>query len=43
MSGTNRAVMSEIVMKGGSEEELANALNNANEEQIKNDSEVSKK
>ena len=29
-------------MKGGSEEELAKALNNANEEQIKNDKEVSK-
>lgn len=43
MSGTNRSVMSEVVMKGGSESALTKALENANEKQVENDKEVSKK
>ncbi len=43
MSGTNRSVMSDVVMKGGSESALTKALDNANEEQIKIDKKVSKK
>lgn len=42
MSGTNRSVMSSVVMKGGSESALTKALDNANEVQAKNDKSVSK-
>ena len=41
--GTNQNVLSSVIMKGGSESTLTKALENANEEQIKNDKEVSKK
>lgn len=37
MSGTNKAVMSEVVLKGGSEAELTKALENANEVAIANE------
>lgn len=43
ISGTTRSVMSEKVLKGASEEKILDAITNANEEQIKNDKEVSKK
>lgn len=43
MSGTNRQVMSSIVGKKGSESALTKALDNANEEAVKENAEVSKK
>jgi len=43
MSGTNRSVMSSVILKGGSESTLTKALDNANAEQVKNDAPVSKK
>ena len=43
MSGTNRSVMSSVILKGGSESALTKALENANEVQVQNDKSVSKK
>lgn len=42
MSGTNRQVVSSIIGKGGSESALTKALENANEEALKENKEVSK-
>lgn len=43
MSGTNRTVMSSVVAKGGSESTLTKALENANEEAIKEEKKEPKK
>ena len=43
MSGTNKAVMSSIILKGKGESALIKALENANEEAIKDEKKKEKK